>query len=179
MYPYLRLAGEILKHRGAGRLDPGEIHRSRHLVWPVDIDMFLELNNGRTLTLFDLGRMAMFVRSGFLRVARARGWAGTVAGASVRYRRRLRMFDRVEMRSRMVGWDARFVYAEQSLWKEGDCCSHALLRLAVTGAEGIVPPAEVAVTMGYAPESPPLPDWIRAWTGAEAERPWPPMPDGE
>ncbi len=177
MYPYLRLAKEALKNRAAPPLAVGEIHRSTHLCWPWDIDMWLELNNGRTLTLFDLGRMAMFQRSGFIRAVRRNGWAGTVAGASVRWRQRIRAFERIEMRTRLIGWDARFFYSEQSLWRGETCCSHALLRLAVTGTGGIVPPAEVATELGYAPESPALPGWIAAWAEADAGRPWPPMAD--
>ena len=154
MYPYLRLTSVFFANRSAPRLALGEVHRSQHLIWPWDIDMFLELNNGRTLTLFDLGRMALFIRSGFLTTARKHGWAGAVAGSSVRYRRRIRMFERIEMRSRMVGWDQRFVYSEQSLWKGETCCSHALLRLAVTGKDGIVTPSVVAAAMGSRRDSP-------------------------
>ena len=44
--------------------------------------------------------------------------------------------DRIEMRSRVSCWDARFIYVEQSLWKQnGDCASHALLRTAVATVE--------------------------------------------
>jgi acyl-CoA thioesterase FadM len=47
----------------------------------------MELNNGRTLTMMDLGRVVMFQRMGLTEVMRRKGWAGTIAGASIRYRR--------------------------------------------------------------------------------------------
>ncbi len=98
-----------------------------------------------------------------------------MAGASVRYRKRVKMFDRIEMRSRLAGWDGRFVYMLQSMWVRGECTSQALIRSAVTkGARGIVPPAEMAVALGLPPESPALPDWVEAWIAAEGQRPWPP-----
>ena len=69
-----------------------------HLVcWPFDIDMWMELNNGRTLTMMDLGRVVMFQRMGMSEVMRRKGWAGAVAGASIRYRKRVKMFDRLEL----------------------------------------------------------------------------------
>jgi acyl-CoA thioesterase FadM len=178
MYPYIRASLEIFRHRKAAPLGVGETHVSHHICWPWDIDPWMELNNGRTLTLFDLGRLGVFARTGFFATARANQWGGTVAGSSVRYRRRIRMFDRIEMRSRITGWDHRFTYCEQSLWRKGECASHGLLRIAVVGASGIIPPKELAIALGFSPESPPLPDWITAWTEAEAKRPWPPMDEG-
>ncbi|ETX27673.1 acyl-CoA thioesterase [Roseivivax isoporae] len=178
MYPIVRFAKEMLVHRNAPPLAVGEDHVSHHICWPWDLDPWMELNNGRTLTLYDLGRIPMAGRSGLIPVLRANGWGITVAGSTVRYRRRVRAFDRIEMRSRLVCWDARFFYMEQSMWKtSAECASHAMLRSAVTGPKGIVSPAEVVAALGLDAVSPPMPDWIAAWVAADAERPWPPMRD--
>lgn len=175
MYPYVRLVRELLRHRDAPQLPVTGLHEATHICWPWDIDPWRELNNGRTLTLYDLGRIVLFRRLGVIGMMRENRWSGTVAGVSVRYRRRVRMFDRYTLRSRIVGWDARFLYVEQGIWRGGDCASHGLLRVAVTSSEGIVPTERVAQAMGIDPESPPLPDWVVAWIGAEAQRPWPPI----
>jgi acyl-CoA thioesterase FadM len=174
MYPYLRMVKEWLKFRHAPTLDLLDTHRSVHRCWPWDLDPWHELNNGRTLTLYDLGRIPMALRNGLAGVTRANGWGLTVAGNTVRYRRRVRMFDRLEMATRCIGWDARFFYMEQSMWNGQDCTSHMVLRTAVTSAKGIVPPEEVLATMGRPTESPALPAWVQAWAAAEALRPWPP-----
>ena len=176
MYPYLRMVKEILKFRSAPALLPFDTHVSHHLCWPWDIDPWMELNNGRTLTLFDLGRIPLGARTGLHRIAREKGWGLAVAGASVRYRRRVKMFDRIEMRTRLVGWDARFIYMDQTMWVQGECTSQALLRSAITaGKRGIVPPAEMALALGLSAESPALPDWVAEWIAADATRPWPPQ----
>lgn len=174
MYPFLRL---ILKTREARRQGPIDVlgtHVTHHLCWPWDLDPWVELNNGRTLTLYDLGRIPMAIRTGLIGLLRAQGWGITVAGNSVRYRRRVRAFDRIEMRSRVIGWDARFFYMEQAMFVRGECTSHMLLRSAVTSAEGIVAPARVMEASGRATVSPALPDWVEAWIAADARRPWPP-----
>ncbi|MDU8910740.1 acyl-CoA thioesterase [Aestuariicoccus sp. MJ-SS9] len=178
MYPFPRLLKETLLSRRAVPLTLFETHVSHHICWPWDLDVWMELNNGRTLTLYDLGRIPLAQRTGLLKLLAQERWGLTMAGATVRYRRRVRAFDRIEMRSRLIGWDARFMYLEQSMWKtDGECASHAVYRGAVTGPNGIVPAPQVAEKMGADPVSPPLPDWVRLWLRAEEARPWPPMQD--
>jgi len=169
------MAKELVKYRKAAPLGLNESHVSQHICWPWDIDMWRELNNGRTLTLYDLGRIPLAKRVGLIDALRNKSWGMAVAGVSVRYRKRVRAFARVEMRSRAIGWDKRFMYVEQSLWnRRGECAGHALYRMAVTGAKGIVAPADVARAIGQNPEGPELPGWVRAWVDAENHRPWPP-----
>jgi hypothetical protein len=107
-------------------------------------------------------------------VLRAQGWGITVAGNSTRYRRRVRAFQRFELRSRFIGWDHRFFYTEQGMWIGDDCANHILIRSAITSASGIVAPAQVLRKMGQSEESPALPDWVQGWIAADAARVWPP-----
>ncbi|WOI56135.1 acyl-CoA thioesterase [Palleronia sp. LCG004] len=176
MYPFLRMGLEIRAAKRAAPLGTFDTHVSRLRCWPHDLDIFRELNNGRTLTLYDLGRVALFYRLGLVGKMRERRWVGTVAGSSVRYRKRVRLWDEIEMRSRLVGWDARFFYLEQGMWVGGTCTSHGLFRNALTDRNGLVPTATATEILGGT-ASPPLPGWITAWGEAEGERPWPPMQD--
>jgi hypothetical protein len=134
----------------------------------------MELNNGRTLTLYDLGRVPLAYRCGLVAALRARRWGLAVAGVSVRYRRRVRAFDRIEMRSAYVGRDERFLYVEQAMFRRGEALSGALIRGVVTGPDGIVPTERVVAAMGVPSWHRELPSWIAAWSAADAERPWPP-----
>ena len=174
MYPFIRLGLALARAARQPALGPFEPHISQHRCWPWDLDPWRELNNGRTLTLYDLGRTPLAVRSRLIGTLSRNGWGMTVAGSSVRYRRRVRMFDRVTMVSRLLGWDARFLYLDQSMWAGADCTSQVLIRSAVTGRDGIVAPAQVARAMGVDAASPALPGWVQAWAEAEAQRPWPP-----
>jgi acyl-CoA thioesterase FadM len=175
MYPLLRFGKEMLKFRRAPRIGVLDAHVSTHRCWPWDLDPWIELNNGRTLTLYDLGRIPMAVRTGIIDTMRANKWGITVAGNTVRYRRRIKAFEKFTMVSRTLGWDGRFLYMEQSMWRGGECCNHMLLRGAITSANGIVPPAQLMQAAGRDATSPALPDWVQAWIAADAQRPWPPV----
>lgn len=174
MYPLLRLGIELALAARAPRLALDDVHISHHTCWPWDIDPWMELNNGRTLTLYDLGRVPLATRTGLVDTARANRWGLAVAGTSIRYRRRVRAFDRIAMRSAFVGRDTRFLYVAQAMYHGGEAVSSALIRSAVTSADGIVPTDRVMAAMGVPGWDRPLPAWIEAWTEAEAKRPWPP-----
>ncbi len=174
MYPIFRFAKEVIKFRRAPALGILDTHVSYHRCWPWDLDPWMELNNGRTLTLYDLGRIPMVMRTGLVDVLRAKGWGITVAGNSTRYRRRVRAMQRYELRSRLIGWDARFLYMEQGMWVGDECANHILIRSALTSASGLVPPADAARALGHDGNSPELPDWVQGWIAADAARVWPP-----
>ena len=177
MYPFVRFAAELVRSRAHAPLAPGAAHVTSVTCLPWDLDFQLEMNNGRILTLFDLGRFGLLTRMGAIQALRQKGWYGTIAGSTIRYRRRITVFQRLEVRSRMIGSDDRFTYFEQGLWRGEDCAAHAVLRIAITTGKGIIPPADVAAAMGIDPDQFNLPEWVRAWAEAEAARPWPPMHD--
>lgn len=177
MYPVFRVAKEIIKHRSSPPLGLFDTHVSHHLCWPWDLDVWMEMNNGRTLTLFDLGRMGHGVRAGIFPVLRREGWAMAVAGASVRFRKRVRAFQRLEMRTRIIGWDDKFVYMEQRMAHRGETTAHLLLRAAITDADGLVRSDRWLAAFDPVPAPREMPGWAQEWSRADAQRPWPPMQD--
>lgn len=176
MYPYFRTALILWQEGRKPRLDPLAPTELSLRCWPVDIDMFLEMNNGRILTLCDLGRFGLSARVGLMDVLKREGWGLVVAGASVRYRARIMGFQKFTLKTRLLGWDARFFYFDQSMWRGETCCNQALVRTGVTEKGRLVASDRVAHAMGRDDTtSPDLPDWARAWAEADATRPWPPV----
>ncbi|MEJ6404855.1 acyl-CoA thioesterase [Yoonia sp. 2307UL14-13] len=178
MYPLVRLAKEYLIARGAPPLDPLGTHVSHHRCWPQDIDLFMEMNNGRILTILDLGRTTLAYRVGLLRTLQKQRWGLTMAGVSVRYRKRIRPFVKFRTVSKAVGWDHRFAYLDQSIWIDDECAVQALYRSAVTDKNGLVTPDRLFAVMGHEGVSPDLPPWVQSWIDADATRPWPPIDNG-
>ena len=98
MYPFLRTVKELIKYRKATRLPIGGVHVSHHICWPWDLDMRGELNNGRTLSNFELGRFGWAQRTGLITLLCKQKCGITIAGASARYCHRTSDFDFIDMR---------------------------------------------------------------------------------
>src|SRR4051812_49517605 len=95
------------------RLGPRDESVVRLTVLPTDLDVNGHMNNGRYLTLMDLGRADLFLRIGLVAAMRRYRWSGVVASVAVRYRRALDPFRRYELRSRLLCWDERWLFMEQ------------------------------------------------------------------
>ena len=178
MYPFLRLSALMLSEGRKPRIGVFDMHVLPMRCLPNDLDGFFEMNNGRILTLYDLGRFGMAIRMGLWEVLKREGWGLVVAGSSVRYRARITGLQRFELRTRLLGWDARFFYIEQGMWRGETCCNHALLRTGVTEAGRLAPTDRVAEALGHDGAPPALPGWAAAWVEADGTRPWPPMQQG-
>lgn len=174
MYPLLRFARVLRDARRAGPLGPDATDEISLLCYPWDVDVFIELNNGRALTLYDLGRFHFSARVGLVGLLRRNKWQFAVAGASIRYRYRVKAFDRITMRTRVAGVEGRWIYMEQSMWVRGRAVSGLLVRTAVTDASGAVSAARVAEALGKPDWAPALAGWGQAWAAADGQRPWPP-----
>ena len=120
------------------------------------------------------GRWQMAVRLGLLKPFLTGKNTLAVAGVSVRYRKRVPIFQKYRMQTRMLGYGERFFYVDQTMWQGETCMNQMLLRAAIRDKSGTVPPADFLKHMGKPTEQPNLPDWVRAWSDADETRPWPP-----
>ena len=143
--------------RRSGVLDESLL---RLRVWPTDMDLNFHLNDGRYMSLAGLARVDLMLRSGLLRRAFSRGWYPVVASAIVRYRREIKWMEKFELRSRMVGWDDKWVYFEHRFEKNGDLAAIAYARGVMRNRDGAVPTSDVMALVGHTAPSPPLPDIV-------------------
>ncbi|MDF1856348.1 acyl-CoA thioesterase [Pseudooceanicola sp.] len=178
MYPFARLTLQALRWRNQP-LDPWGTHVSHHIVMPWDLDFMGELNNGLTLTFYDMGRIPFVLRIGAWKTFQKNGLSLTIAGSAVRYRRRLTLFEKFEQRTRVAGWDARFLYFDQSFWIDPDTCAgQGVFRAAVVRNRKMVNMETEVIPLLDRPElhdnRPHLPEWMVQWAAAESARPWPP-----
>ena len=74
MYPVRRQILETLRARRLPRLKPWEPHFNRMRAMPWDIDPLGDLNNGRIITLSDVGRVALARRIGLIKMMDYADW---------------------------------------------------------------------------------------------------------
>lgn len=172
MYPYFRLLKLLVFHRSRETFTLNSESIIKLRVCLVDIDPFMELNNGRYLTMMDFGRFDVASRTGLWKLVKKKGWGLAVAGASVRYRHRLKLFQKYELRSQVVGYDDKWFYFHHKIVRNGRIHCTALIRTAITSKNGIVKTQEVLSAMDYKEPVAPLPEWVKAWAKADELRPW-------
>lgn len=138
-------------------------------VVPGDLDVLNHVNNGVYLSLMDLGRMDLMIRSGMWQRMRERGWYPVAASATVTYRRSLQPWQRYTLETRMIGFDEKALYVEQRFVVEGEVFAVGHMRarfLKKTG--GTVSISELAELGGIDPASLPVPQWMLDWAAGVA-----------
>ena len=135
-------------------------------VWPLDLDFNRHVTNGRYFTLADVGRMDYVLRSGAFRVAlrhRALPIVGDVWG---KFRRELKLFERFEIHTRMLGWDDKWSFVEHRFVKDQRVIGVVVMRGLFRGPKGTVAPGEFARELELDEQSPPLPHWLCEWAAS-------------
>jgi len=143
-------------------------------VLPNDLDTNLHMNNGRYLTMMDLGRFDLILRMGLLGQARRRKWIPVLTAAKVRFRRELKLFQGYRLETRIVWWsDTHFVMEHRMITagldaKEKVACIALMLGgIYERAARRFVPIAELMSVMHVNAESPAPSAEIEAFLTAE------------
>lgn len=154
----------LLRPTRRGILDESVV---RFRVWPNDLDTNLHMNNGRYLTLMDLGRLDLLLHNGAMSHVLRNKWYPVLAGTQLRFRRPLNLFQKFEIRTRIVSWDFKWVYLEQKILRNGDLALQAYLKGVFVGPKGSVPITQLLELMGIREPPPPMPAGLAGWMEAE------------
>ncbi len=138
-------------------------------VLPTDIDLLRHMNNGRYLSLFDLGRWDLLTRSGLVEAMTKQGWYAVVAAETITFRRSLELGQRFDLETRMIGHDDRAVYLEHRALVRGEIYARAIIRARIlrrTG--GTVPHDELFAAVGRPEGLPDIESWVHDWAAGSA-----------
>src|ERR1041384_154221 len=166
---FLRLLLVLLSSRLRPRCDILGPARKRFVVWPPDLDVLLHVNNGVYLSMLDVARVDLMLRSGVAGRLRQRGFYPVVAAETIRFRRSLQLFQVFEVETKIIGWDEKAFIIQHHFLRHGQLMADALVRsrfLKRKGGTGRT--QELLEVVGKAGPSPELPAWIDAWNRENA-----------
>lgn len=165
--PALAIRQQIRPFPPLGVLDEDRLEMR---VWPNDIDFNLHMNNARYLSVMDYGRMHLLARAQILNhVIRSR-WMPLVGAVWMTYRRSLPVFARFTLMSRMVCWDERWFYMEQSFTGKEGLAALGWVKGLLRSPEGNLDPQKVIETVAPGVVSPPMPESIALWNELTREK---------
>jgi acyl-CoA thioesterase FadM len=160
------------------RLNPREPSLLHFRVLPTDLDTNLHMNNGRYLTIMDLGRLDLMLRSGLWRPLWRNDWAPMAGAVVIRFRRELRLFERFVLRTRIAAWSDTTAVMEQAFFfadgaRKGQMAACALMKAGFydRGDRRLITVKRLIAELGVpaeATQSPPASPDIEAFLKAEA-----------
>ncbi len=137
----------------------------------TDLDVLLHVNNGVYLSIMDLARVDLMTRSGLLPRFRARGWYPVVAAETIAFHRSLRLGERFEVETSVLGWDGASFFLRQRFLRGEQLVADAVVRARfLARGGGTVAPEEVLALVDDVPEPPGVPEWVVRW-GRDTARP--------
>jgi len=135
----------------------------------LDLDMLFHVNNGIYLQMADVARWDYLSDLGGLGKLRRKRWYPVVAAASVKYKRSMKLGEKITITTRVLGWDERCVYLEQ-VFTSGDKLNAtawiAARFLQVGGKRLDMPEVLELLADGEVPNSPELPAEVASWARA-------------
>lgn len=160
----LRTLLMMLRSRRKPHLDFREVGRLRMRVLPNDTDILRHVNNGIYLSLMDLGRMDLMIRSGKWQLLRERGWYPVATNTTMTYRRSLQAWQRYVLETKVVGFDDKSMFVEQRFVSGGEVYAVGVMRgRFLKRSGGTVSVAELGELAGIDPTIMPVPEWMTNW----------------
>jgi len=135
------------------------------LCWTTDLDYFFHMNNGKYFREMDFARFDFYFRTGCSAYIEARPQMFVVQhGASIRYRRSIDAFVPFKVVTRLIYWDERSLYFEQSFVSLHDGFVRAVALCKNTVVGGSVVQMLAGCGVKHVPE---MPKEVELWLASQ------------
>lgn len=118
----------------------------------------MHLTNSRYFSFMDLSRVDHMMRNGAWKEIRANRLMPVLGSSNIRYRREVPPFKRINVTTRVVGADCKWIYLEQKLVADDTVYSVAIMKAAFLDKKGRVPMDRLLKIFGHHGDLPPLSD---------------------
>ncbi|MGZ3655581.1 MAG: acyl-CoA thioesterase [Bdellovibrionota bacterium] len=139
-----------------------DVYEKRFIAWP-----FLDTDVTRLFTqtysqYLGLCRWHYMFSSPFRGAALKRGWVPVTTAETIQYKRAVKAFNRVAVRTRMLGWTEKRFYLEQVFLVRGEVRAICHIEGVIRGPKGAVEPKEAFAALGFSGPSPAMPPNLSA-----------------
>jgi len=112
-------------------------------VLPNDIDINLHMNNGRYLTICDLTRVDMFIRTGLAKTMIDENWMPVISEHTMKYKKALKVFQKYEIKMEVTDWSDRSFQMLHTFLVGDRVVAEGTSLGVIVGKSGVVHPLEV------------------------------------
>lgn len=141
------------------RIDIFDSCRTFFRVNLLDLDVNFHMNNGRYLSIMDLGRVDLMVKAGVFWKLVKNGYYPVVVSESIRFKKSLEPFQKFELVTTLESWDEKDFYLSQKFQIQDEILAEGYIkgRFKRRG-KGSVPTAELFNIIGKNYEGPRMSD---------------------
>jgi acyl-CoA thioesterase FadM len=133
-------------------------------VFPNDLDLNRHMNNGRYLTIMDIGRTDFLGKTGLLKVAIKHKWFPILGAAQMIFLRPLKIWQPYTLYTALIHWDDKWFYISHRFESNEKVIAIGRVRGLLRGPNGNVPPLEALRAAGNEAIEAPTPDpKLQAW----------------
>ncbi len=157
---WLRLLWVWWRARGCKKIGVLEESRLHLRVLPTDLDIYGHMNNGRYLSIMDLGRIDLIWRTGMGEIAKKKRWFPLAGSIHIQYRKSLRPFQTYVLQTRILGWDKQWFYLEQYFMSGSKEIARGVVRGLFRSRHRSLPTQELLDALGCSEVSPIIPAGI-------------------
>lgn len=136
-------------------------------VLPNDLDLNFHMNNGRFLSIMDLGRLDLLIRTDLAKALLHHRWQPLVGAVNIRYKQSLMPFQKYRLHTKVIGWDEKWFYIEQRFERRNRTIAVGLVKALFRGNHRNITPEQCLKLIHVNIDPPTLPEKVLRWLSME------------
>ena len=168
---YFRLFCILIVSRYRKKVEPFGPCRTPFRCWFTDLDILRHMNNGKYFSLMDLARIDLMKRAGLTSKLAQKGWYPVVVAETACFKKSIKLFDRFEVETKVVGWDEKAILIHQVFFRGGEIMCEAVVRgRFLRKAGGSVSVSDLLDELSIEDKKPEVESWIEEWNRGQQRR---------
>lgn len=138
-------------------------------VLPNDLDLNMHMNNGQFLSIMDLGRLDLLIRTDLAGTLIKHRWQPLVGAVNIRYKLSLLPFQKYRLHTKVIGWDEKWFYIEQRFERKNRTIAVGMVKALFRGDRRNITPEQTLKLINVNIDPPELPEQVVKWLSMEVK----------